>query len=349
VPARRGFGAGNSADAVVEEEVRMSSVLVTGGAGYIGSVTVERLARAGHRVVVLDDLSKGHRAAMHEGVPLVVGDIGDRELVTGTLREHAVEAVIHFAAMSLVGESMERPGDYYENNVVAGVRLLEAMNAAGVDRIVFSSSAGVYGEPESVPIAETNLTAPVNVYGDTKLIFERVLAWEAERTGLKHIALRYFNAAGASDRCGEDHRPESHLIPIALQVAAGRRGELVVFGDDYETPDGTCIRDYIDVRDLSDAHIRALDALGQGRSGIYNLGNGEGWSVLNVIDSVERVTGRKVARVMGPRRAGDPAQLVASSSLAIRELGWKPEHSELDDMIGAAWRWMLKHPEGYPE
>ncbi len=327
----------------------MSSVLVTGGAGYIGSVTVERLVCAGHRVVVLDNMSKGHRAAMHEGVPLVVGDIGDHELVAKTLTEHDVEAVVHFAAMSLVGESMEKPGDYYQNNVVAGIRLLEGMHAAGVDRIVFSSSAGVYGEPESVPIAETNRTAPVNVYGDTKLIFERVLAWEAERTGLKHISLRYFNAAGASGRYGEDHRPESHLIPIALQVVAGRRPELTVFGDDYETPDGTCIRDYIDVRDLSDAHIRALDALQNGRSGVYNLGNGEGWSVLNVIDSVERVTGRTVERQMGARRAGDPARLVASSSLAMRELGWKPEHPELDDMIDAAWTWMLEHPGGYPE
>jgi len=327
----------------------MSSVLVTGGAGYIGSVTVERLVGAGHHVVVLDNLSKGHRAAMHEGVPLVVGDIGDRDLVSRTLTEHKVEAVIHFAAKSLVGESMEKPGDYYQNNVVAGVRLLEGMHAAGVDRIVFSSSAGVYGEPESVPIAETNRTVPVNVYGDTKLIFERVLAWEAELTGLKHISLRYFNAAGASARYGEDHRPESHLIPIALQVVAGRRPELTVFGDDYETPDGTCIRDYIDVRDLSDAHIRALEALGEGRSGIYNLGNGEGWSVLNVIDSVERVTGRTVERRMGARRAGDPARLVASSSLATRELGWKPEHPELDDMVEAAWAWMQEHPGGYPE
>jgi UDP-glucose 4-epimerase len=325
------------------------SILVTGGAGYIGSVTVERLARAGRRVVVLDDLSKGHRAAVAEGVPLIVGDVGDRDLVGRLLREHRVEAVIHFAAMSLVGESMERPADYYESNVVAGARLLEAMAEAGVMNIVFSSSAGVYGEPESVPISESHATRPVNVYGDTKLAFERVLEWRSQASGLRHISLRYFNAAGASERFGEDHRPETHLIPIALEVAQGKRSRLVVFGDDYDTADGTCIRDYIDVRDLSDAHIAALAALDGGRSGIYNLGNGEGWSVLNVIDAVARVTGREVPREVGPRREGDPARLVASSSRAERELGWKPAHHELSDMIEAAWRWVRRFPDGYPE
>jgi len=327
----------------------MSSVLVTGGAGYIGSVTVERLLEAGHGVVILDDLSKGHKSAIPDGCRFIKGDIGDTELVERTLKENKVDSVIHFAAMSLVGESMERAGDYYSNNVVAGIRLLEAMEAAGVCKIVFSSSAGVYGEPETIPISEMNRTEPVNVYGDTKLIFERVLSWQSERTPLSHISLRYFNAAGASVRYGEDHRPESHLIPIALQAAAGRRPELTVFGDDYETPDGTCIRDYIDVRDLADAHIAALAALDAGRSGIYNLGNGEGWSVLNVVEFAEEVTGLTIPKKMGPRRAGDPARLVASSSLAESELGWTPKHPELRDMIEAAWKWMESHPDGYPD
>jgi UDP-glucose 4-epimerase len=326
-----------------------SSVLVTGGAGYIGSITVERLAGAGHRVVVLDDLSKGHRAAVAPGVPLVVGGVGDVELVKRVLREHDVDSVIHFAAMSLVGESMERPGDYYEANVVHGARLLMAMAEAGVRKIVFSSSAGVYGEPETVPISESHPARPVNVYGDTKLAFERILEWQAASDDLRYVSLRYFNAAGASEKFGEDHRPETHLIPIVLEVAAGTRPELAVFGDDYETPDGTCIRDYIDVRDLSDAHIAAIDALGRGESGIYNLGNGEGWSVLNVIDAARSVTGKEIPWKMGRRRAGDPARLVASSSLAEKELGWTPEHPELEDMIGAAWDWMGRHPGGYPE
>jgi UDP-glucose 4-epimerase len=326
-----------------------SCVLVTGGAGYIGSVTVERLLHAVERVVVLDDLSTGHRAAVAPGVPVVVGDVGDRDLVERVLREHEVEAVIHFAALSLVAESMERPGDYYESNVVAASRLLEAMAATGVTKIVFSSSAGVYGEPESVPISESHTTRPVNIYGDTKLAFERVLESRSRVSDLRYISLRYFNAAGASEGFGEDHRPETHLIPIALDVAKGRRRLLTVFGDDYDTPDGTCIRDYIDVRDLSDAHIAALAALDKGRSGVYNLGSGEGWSVLNVADAVARVTGREIPREVGPRREGDPARLVASSSLAERELGWRPAHPELGEMIESAWRWALRFPDGYPE
>ena len=325
-----------------------SSVLVTGGAGYIGSVTVERLLAAGCRVVVLDNLSKGHRSAVPSEVSLVVGDIGDTELVTGLLREHDVDSVIHFAAMSLVGESMEKPAEYYDNNVVRGCRLLSAMAAAGVSKIVFSSSAGVYGEPESVPILENAPTEPVNVYGDTKRVFERVLEWQSHSVGLKHISLRYFNAAGASANCGEDHSPESHLIPLALQAAAGKRAGLTVFGNDYDTPDGTCVRDYIDVRDLSDAHIAALAALDEGRSGVYNLGNGEGASVLEIIETAERVSGRKVPWEYGARRDGDPARLVASASLAREVLKWKPGHSELSDMIGAAWEWMQRFPEGYP-
>ena len=326
-----------------------SSVLVTGGAGYIGSVTVERLLTAGRRVVVLDNLSKGHRSAVPPDVPLVTGDIGDTELVARVLREHEVDSVVHFAAMSLVGESMDRPAEYYDNNVVRGSRLLSSMAGAGVSKIVFSSSAGVYGEPESVPILETAPTEPVNVYGDTKRVFERVLAWQSHTVGLKHISLRYFNAAGASANCGEDHAPETHLIPLALQAAVGARPELTVFGNDYDTPDGTCIRDYIDVRDLSDAHIAALAALDEGRSGIYNLGNGEGASVLDIIETAEAVSGKKVPWSYGPRREGDPARLVASAALAEAELGWRPEHPALTDMIGAAWEWMQRFPEGYAD
>ena len=323
------------------------SVLVTGGAGYIGSVTVERLVVEGRRVVVLDDLSKGHREAVMPGVPLLQGDVGDVEVVKGIVAEHGVDSVIHFAAKSLVAESMERPGEYYDANVVRGARLLDALVDRGVTKFVFSSSAGVYGEPESIPISEGHRTRPVNVYGETKLAFERILELYGERAGLRSISLRYFNAAGASERFGEDHDPETHLIPIALEVAQGKRDELTVFGDDYDTPDGTCIRDYIDVRDLADAHILALEALDAGRSGVYNLGNGEGWSVLNVLDAVEHVTGKRVRRAVGARREGDPARLVASSSKAEKELGWKPCHPDLADMVGTAWQWMRRNPHGY--
>jgi UDP-glucose 4-epimerase len=324
-----------------------SRILVSGGAGYIGSVTVERLVEAGRRVVVLDDLSKGHREAVPEGVPLVVGSVGDRGLVESVLREHDIDSVIHFAAKSLIGESMERPGEYFETNVVFGARLLDAMEEVGVAKMVFSSSAGVYGDPESVPISETHATRPVNVYGDTKLAFERILELRAGARGLRFISLRYFNAAGASERFGEDHRPETHLIPIAIGVVQGKLPALTVYGDDYDTPDGTCIRDYIDVRDLSDAHILALEALDDGRGGVYNLGNGEGWSVLNVIDTVKRVTGSELPWRAGARREGDPARLIASSSLAERELGWRPAHPELSDMVEAAWNWAARHPDGY--
>lgn len=326
-----------------------SAVLVTGGAGYIGSITVQRLVEAGRGVVVLDDLSKGHRGAVLDGVPLVVGCVGDAPLVESVLREHGVDSVIHFAARSLVGESMEKPGEYYEANVVYGARLLDAMERAGVSKIVFSSSAGVYGDPESVPISETHATRPVNVYGDTKLAYEKMLKLRATGAGLQFISLRYFNAAGASERFGEDHRPETHLIPLAIAVAQGRLPELTVFGDDYDTPDGTCIRDFIDVRDLSDAHILALEALDGGKGGVYNLGSGEGWSVLNVIDTVRKVTGRAVPYKTGARREGDPPRLIASSSLAESELGWRPVHTELGDMVEAAWRWAERNPDGYRE
>jgi len=323
------------------------TVLVTGGAGYIGSVTVERLAEAGWKVVVVDDLSQGHRDAIVPGVPLEPGDVGDQAFLRGVLSKHRVGSVIHFAAKSVVPESQSRPGEYYRTNVVAGCALLDAMAETGVGEIVFSSSAGVYGEPESVPISESHGTRPLSVYGDTKLAFERILEWRSGAVGLKYVSLRYFNAAGASARFGEDHSPETHLIPNALRAAQGVLPEITVYGDDYETPDGTCIRDYVDVRDLADAHIAALDALSRGRSGVFNLGSGDGWSVLNVINEVTRITGRSVPCAVGPRRAGDPARLVASSSLAERELAWKPRHRELSDMIESAWAWARRFPHGY--
>jgi UDP-glucose 4-epimerase len=324
-------------------------VLVTGGAGYIGSVTVERLLREGYGAVVLDDLSEGHRSAVPDGATLVEGDVGDGELVGRVIAEHEIVAVIHFAAKSLVAESMERPAEYYDCNVVKGCRMLAAMAAAGVDRLVFSSSAGVYGEPDVVPIREDNPRRPVNVYGDTKRVFENVLEWQAEKAGLRHISLRYFNAAGASERHGEDHDPETHLVPIALAAASGRRPGLTVFGNDYDTPDGTCVRDYVDVRDLAEAHVLALGALEDGRSGAYNLGRGEGASVLDVIEEVQSVTGRSVPWRFGPRREGDPARLVASAALAERDLAWRPRHPGLTDMIGASWDWMERYPQGYPD
>ena len=313
-----------------------STVLVTGGAGYIGSVTVERLVDAGRGVVVLDDLSMGHRESLPDAVPLVVGSVGDAELVASVLREHDVASVIHFAAKSLVGESMQRPGDYYEANVVHGARLLEAMERTGVRRIVFSSSAGVYGEPESVPIGETHPTNPVNVYGATKLAFEKVLKWRAGASGLNYISLRYFNAAGATELRGEDHDPETHLIPIALKVAQGSLPKLTVFGNDYDTPDGTCMRDYIHIVDLAQAHMLALT---QSHSGPFNLGNGVGYSVNEVIDTARVVTGHPIPAEIAPRRPGDPDLLVAAARKARDVLGWKPEFDDLRAIIESAWNW----------
>ena len=315
-------------------------VLVTGGAGYIGSVVAELLLAAGHEVRVFDNLSKGHREAVPEGAELVVGDL--LEGVGQAL--HGMDAVVHMAAHSLVGESVSAPAKYYENNVVAGLRLLDAMRAAGVGRLVFSSTAAVYGEPEAQPIEEGAALAPTNPYGETKLAFEKALRWYGAAYGLRHGSLRYFNAAGATERCGERHDPETHLIPLLLQAALGTRGAVTVFGDDYPTRDGTCVRDYVHVRDLADAHLRVLQALEEeGAARVYNLGcGGEGYSVQEVIDVARRVTGRAVPVVLGPRRAGDPAVLVASSARIERELGWRPRHQDLGGIIESAWRFMLR-------
>ena len=324
-------------------------VLVTGGAGYIGSVVTEQLIGDGHEVVVYDNLSKGHRDAIVKGAELVAGDLADADTLNQTLSNHRIEAVIHMAASSLVGESVEHPNKYYKNNVITGLVLLDAMLACDVKRLVFSSTAAVYGEPEAQPIEEIATTNPTNPYGETKLAFEHAMKWFDRAHGLRYASLRYFNAAGATVNCGEDHDPESHIIPITLQAAAGKRSHVEIYGDDYPTPDGTCIRDYIHVVDLARAHIQALAALTEG-SRIYNLGcGGAGYSVKDVIDTAQRVTGREIPTNVGPRRAGDPAILVASSDRIKSELGWQPQFQDLELIIDSAWRWMQDHPNGYSE
>ena len=316
-------------------------VLVTGGAGYIGSVVSEQLVNDGHEVVVYDNLSKGHRDAVVDGAHFVERDLLDANKLRETLNDNRIEAVIHMAAFSLVGESVEQPAKYYQNNVVAGLVLLDAMRECGVKRIVFSSTAATYGEPESQPIFEAAPASPTNPYGETKLAFEKAMHWYERAYGIRYASLRYFNAAGASEKCGEDHDPETHIIPITLQVAAGKRTHVEIYGDDYRTDDGTCIRDYIHVIDLARAHILALDVLGE-RSAIYNLGcGGDGYSVRDVIDTARRVTGKEIPVRMGPRRPGDPAVLIASSDKIKSELGWQPQFQDLGLIIESAWRWML--------
>ena len=317
-------------------------VLVTGGAGYIGSVVSEQLLASGHAVVVFDDFRKGHRAAVLPDAKLETGDLLDTPRVVEVLRAHRIEAVIHMAADSLVGESVQNPAKYYRNNVIGSLSLLDAMVTAAVQQIVFSSTAAVYGEPERQPISEEDPTAPTNPYGQTKLAVEQAFRWYKQAHGIRYTALRYFNAAGATERLGEDHDPETHLIPLVL----GRGAEVSIFGDDYPTRDGTCIRDYIHVSDLARAHVMALDRP-DSTSDIFNLGcGGEGYSVKEVIDAARRITGREIRTRIAPRRAGDPAVLVAASKRITSELGWRPERT-LDDMIESAWRWMRVHPHGY--
>jgi len=322
------------------------NVLVTGGAGYIGSVVVEQLIAHGHTAVVYDHLVKGHRAALVSEARLVEGDLMDRQKLIRAFEAHRIEAVIHMAADSLVGESVSQPHKYFTNNVVAGISLLDAMLTIGIKRLVFSSTAAVYGEPERVPITEELPQAPTNPYGESKLTFERALRWYDQAYALRSASLRYFNAAGASERCGEDHTPETHLIPLVLRVAAGKMEHLEIFGEDYSTPDGTCIRDYIHVVDLADAHILALHALNE-KSRIYNLGYGGGYSVREVVEMARQVTGNTIHTERAPRRPGDPAVLIASSDKITGELGWHPRLSELDTIIESAWRWHLAHPNGY--
>ncbi len=322
-------------------------VLVTGGAGYIGSVVTEELVRDGHEAVVYDSLYKGHREAVVPGATLVEADLTDGETLRRTLTERRIEAVIHMAADSLVGESVQQPAKYYRNNVVAGLSLLDAMLECEVKRLVFSSTAATYGEPAKQPIEETDPTAPTNPYGETKLAFEHALKWYDAAYGLRYASLRYFNAAGATEHCGESHNPETHLIPIVLQAAAGTREAVEIYGEDYATADGTCVRDYIHVVDLARAHILSLTALDEG-SRIYNLGcGGDGYSVRQVIETAREVTGREIRVRVGERRAGDPAVLIASSEKIRRELGWRPAQQDLRRIIESAWAWMQSHPRGY--
>lgn len=322
------------------------NVLVTGGAGYIGSVCTEELLNAGHAVTVYDNLTEGHRSAVDPRARFILG----RPEVEGNLmkavREVQPEAILHFAASALVGESMANPGKYFENNVVNGLALLNAAVAAGVRKFVFSSTCATYGPPEKVPMTEELPQRPINPYGESKLIFERMLHWYHEIHGLEFVAFRYFNAAGASEQFGEHHRTETHLIPNVLKVPLGQAKQCEIYGTDYPTPDGTCIRDYIHVVDLAQAHILAL---APGKQGFYNLGNGDGYSVRQVIQTCEQVTGCRIPAVEKPRRPGDPPRLVASAEKAMRELGWKPKFPRLQEIVATAWAWHRKHPQGYPD
>jgi len=321
-------------------------ILVTGGAGYIGSVVVEELIRQGVRVVVYDNLSQGHRAAVHPQAEFVLGDLADRRLLDSVLAAHGVEAIMHFASFTLVGESTKQPLKYIGDNVVNGLTLLRAAVDHGVRRFILSSTANLFDKPARIPIDESETIVPGSPYGESKFILERILYWLDRTCGLRYAALRYFNAAGATAERGEDHHPETHLIPLVLQVALGRRERIEVYGADYPTRDGTCVRDYIHILDLAQAHILALRALEDG-SRTYNLGNGQGYTVREVIDTARAVTGRAVPAVDSPRRKGDPAALVASSDKIRQELGWQPRHPDLRDIVQSAWDWHRSHPDGY--
>jgi len=322
-------------------------VVVTGGAGYIGATAVQALLENGHEVIVYDSLTKGHPEAVPPAAQLVRGDIADRERLDRVFREHNPEAVMHLAAWIEAGESMSVPEKYFRNNSASTLTLLEAMLANEVGKFIFSSTAALYGEPERVPIREDDPLNPTNAYGESKLLVERMLAWFHRIHGLRYSSLRYFNAAGSNGLSGELHDPESHLIPIILQAAMGKRDHVSIFGTDYSTEDGTCIRDYIHVGDLADAHVLALQALSSHDKLIYNLGNGAGFSVRQVLESARRVTGNAIKAVEAPRRRGDPAVLVASSEKIRRELGWKPGYPDLDSIVASAWEWMRQHPRGY--
>jgi UDP-glucose 4-epimerase len=321
-------------------------ILVTGGAGYIGSVVVEQLIAAGESVVVFDNLSQGHRSAVHPAAVFVQGDLSDRAALDGAFGQHRPNAVMHFASRTLVGESMEKPFSYLGDNVRTGLNLLECIVQHGVKRIILSSTANLFDQPERMPIDESERIVPGSPYGESKFILERMLYWLDRIYGVRFACLRYFNAAGATAARGEDHDPELHLIPLVLQVALGKREKVTIFGEDYPTRDGTCIRDYIHVIDLAQAHILALGALDRG-SRLYNLGNGEGFTVKEVIDTAREVTGRAIRAEIGPRRAGDPAALVAGSDKIRKELGWIPQWPHVREIIESAWRWHKDNPGGY--
>jgi UDP-glucose 4-epimerase len=321
-------------------------VLVAGGAGYIGSVCVEQLCNAGHTVTVLDNLSEGHRAAVDPRAAFLPLCLSDRDGVARAVQASGAEAILHFAAHALVGESMTNPAKYFRNNVAWGQNLLDAAVAAKVDKFVFSSTCATYGPPDTVPMTEDLPQRPINPYGESKLMFEKMLTWYQRSYGLEFVAFRYFNAAGASARFGEHHRIETHLIPNVFKVVLGQAAECPIYGADYPTPDGTCIRDYIHIADLADAHIRALEP---GKTGFFNLGNGEGYSVREVIQACRMVSGRPVKTVEKPRRPGDPPRLVADAEKAAHELGWRTRFPKLEDIITTAWEWHRRHPNGYPD
>jgi UDP-glucose 4-epimerase len=319
-------------------------ILVVGGAGYIGSICAELLLDQGHEVAVFDNLSEGHRRALDPRARFIEGDLQDRQAIDSALAVAGPQAVMHFAASALVSESMRHPSKYFRNNISSGLNLLDAMVAAHVERFVFSSTCAIFGLPERMPIDETSPTHPINPYGESKLAFEKILRWYDEIHGLKFVSLRYFNAAGATANFGEDHRLETHLIPNVLKVALGQKPHVEIFGTDYETPDGTCIRDYIHILDLAHAHILAL---GTARSELYNLGSGGGDSVREVIAACRKITGKKIDSLEKPRRPGDPPRLIASSEKIKRELGWQPQFQSLDAIIESAWKWHQKFPHGY--
>ena len=323
-------------------------ILVTGGAGYIGSITTENLIAQGHEVVVFDNLYQGHRLAVHPQAVFVQGDLAVKAQIKAAIAQHQPEAVMHFAAYSLVGESMQKPLKYLQENTNNGLNLMEAMCEHGVKKFILSSTANLFDKPERMPIAEDERIIPGSPYGESKFMMERALHWLEMTHGMKYACLRYFNAAGASEERGEDHNPELHLIPLVLQVALGLREHISIFGDDYGTPDGTCIRDYIHVCDLAQAHILALSALEQG-SRTYNLGNGQGFSVKQVIETARKITGHAIPVKITPRRAGDPAVLVGASEKIRTELGWKPQFPALKDIIVSAWKWHQVHPHGYAD
>ncbi len=321
-------------------------ILVCGGAGYIGSACTEFLLNAGHEVTVFDALITGHRSAVDPRATFVHGDLANRDQIVEVCTNNSFDAVMHFAAFSLVGESMENPTKYFRNNLGNGINLMEAMVAGNIKRIVFSSTAATYGQPVNIPISETDPQIPINPYGESKLCFEKVLKWYDQIHQIRYAALRYFNAAGASENYGEDHRPESHLIPIILQVAAGQRDKIMIYGEDYDTPDGTCLRDYIHILDLAQAHMLALDAP---ESGHYNLGTGQGLSVKEIVEVARQVTGHAIPVEVAPRRAGDPARLIASSDKARRLLKWQPQFESAEAIIASAWKWKQRYMNGYAD
>ncbi len=323
------------------------NILVTGGAGYVGSIITEELLEKGHKVIVLDNLQQGHKEAVLPEAEFGLADICDAQAVEDVFSRARIDAVMHMAAETVVEYSVTDPKRYFQNNVVGGINLLEAMLKYDVSKLIFSSSASVYGQPHTTHVSEHHAKAPVNSYGESKLMFERILDWYGKAYGLKHISLRYFNAAGASERFGEDHRPETHLIPNVLKVAWDKRSPVAIFGADYPTRDGSCIRDYVHVIDIAQAHILAVEKVEYLSGKVYNLGNGEGYSVFEVVTTARKVTKTDIPITIYPRRSADPAVLVASSSRAKSELGWMPEFPDLESIIKSAWRWMKQHPNGY--